>query len=203
MESHIDHISLRQADCAQFETGLVVPDLRKQRTVEPRDAIRSNVGEYLAGYWLLLVAGATGARPDAALRVRLKAGNEVGDDRPTLQYSRVQCVPFSTRSPPAGCRPLQIIGTMGGAVALSWQPTVSWSTTMHSQIIMDRHGDTRHEFDPADATSVGDAEVRFRELTGKGFRAVAFGEAAAARQGPPFFRSDVRETLFIPQLQGG
>ena len=44
---------------------------------------------------------------------------------------------------------------------------------MSRQIIMDSHGDTRHEFDPADAASVVGAEVRFRELTGKGFRAVA------------------------------
>jgi hypothetical protein len=74
---------------------------------------------------------------------------------------------------------------------------------MHSQIIMDRHGDTRHEFDPADATTVVDAEVRFRELTGKGFRAVALGKAGEPGRVLRSFDQTTEETLFIPQLQGG
>jgi len=44
---------------------------------------------------------------------------------------------------------------------------------MSIQIVMDRSGDTRHEFDAADSRAVRVAEERFRELTGKGFRAVA------------------------------
>ena len=73
---------------------------------------------------------------------------------------------------------------------------------MHSQIIMDCHGDTRHEFDPADTTVV-DAEVRFRELTGKGFRAVALGKAGEPGRVLRSFDPTAEETLFIPQLQGG
>ena len=74
---------------------------------------------------------------------------------------------------------------------------------MHTQIVMDRSGDTRHEFDPESSTAVADAERRFRELTGQGFRAVAL-----AREGEPGrllrdFDSTVEKTLFIPQLQGG
>ena len=37
---------------------------------------------------------------------------------------------------------------------------------MAIQIVMDRTGDTRHEFDNADAKSVMLAEERFHELTG-------------------------------------
>jgi hypothetical protein len=64
---------------------------------------------------------------------------------------------------------------------------------MALQIVMDRTGDTRHEFDASDATGVALAEERFRQLTGKGFRAVALGK----------YDPNVEETLFIPQLQGG
>jgi hypothetical protein len=33
---------------------------------------------------------------------------------------------------------------------------------------MDSNGDTRHEFDPADLSSLAAAEARFKELTSKG-----------------------------------
>jgi len=74
---------------------------------------------------------------------------------------------------------------------------------MHYQIVMDRQGDTRHAFDPADARGLAVAEQRFRELTGKGFRAVALrgdGEPGALLRE---FDAKVEQTLFIPQLQGG
>lgn len=74
---------------------------------------------------------------------------------------------------------------------------------MHAQMIMDRHGDTRHEFDPADILTVARAEERFRELTGKGFRAVALGKAGEPRKLLGSFDPTAEETLFIPQLQGG
>ena len=74
---------------------------------------------------------------------------------------------------------------------------------MSTQIVMDGHGDTRHDFDPNSAASVTSAEARFRELTGKGFTAVAL-----ARDGSPgtlvrHFDPKAEQTLFIPQLQGG
>ena len=47
------------------------------------------------------------------------------------------------------------------------------ASTTRVQIVMDRFGDTRHEFDAADAQAVALAEERFRELTGSGFRAAA------------------------------
>ena len=74
---------------------------------------------------------------------------------------------------------------------------------MRVQIVMDRHGDTRHEFDADDATEVIHAEERFRELTGKGFRAVALGKAGEPGKLMNRFDVDAEETLFIPQLQGG
>jgi hypothetical protein len=42
---------------------------------------------------------------------------------------------------------------------------------MATQIVMDHTGDSRHQFDPADARSVAEAEERFRMLTGAGFTA--------------------------------
>jgi hypothetical protein len=42
---------------------------------------------------------------------------------------------------------------------------------MAKQIVIDATGDTRHEFDAADATSVAEAERRFKALTGAGFTA--------------------------------
>jgi len=74
---------------------------------------------------------------------------------------------------------------------------------MHTQIVMDRHGDTRHVFDPTDGNEVARAEERFRELTGKGFRAVALrtdGEPGRLLQQ---FYHQAERTLFIPQLRGG
>jgi len=74
---------------------------------------------------------------------------------------------------------------------------------MAVQIVMDRTGDTRHEFDVADAKAVKLAEKRFRELTGKGFRAVALSEDGSPGTLLRKFDPEVEQTLFIPQLQGG
>jgi hypothetical protein len=74
---------------------------------------------------------------------------------------------------------------------------------MATQIVMDRTGDTRHEFDVADSTAVALAEQRFRQLTGKGFRAVALGSGGSPGKVISKFDPNVEETLFIPQLQGG
>jgi len=74
---------------------------------------------------------------------------------------------------------------------------------MSVQIVLDRSGDTRYEFDPSTPEALIRAEMRFRELTGKGFTAVALG-----KQGEPGslirdFDPLVEQTLFIPRLQGG
>ena len=74
---------------------------------------------------------------------------------------------------------------------------------MAVHIVMDRSGDTRHEFDIADTKGVALAEARFRELTGKGFRAVALGKDGAPGEVIGKFDREVEQTLFIPQLQGG
>jgi hypothetical protein len=73
---------------------------------------------------------------------------------------------------------------------------------MHQQIVMDISGDTRHQFDPEDATGVAEAEKRFRELTGAGFIAAkrtGTGTSELVRQ----FDPAARETVFIPRLVGG
>jgi hypothetical protein len=46
---------------------------------------------------------------------------------------------------------------------------------------MDHTGDTRHQFDPAEAAAVADAERRFKELTGYGFTAAKRFDAPKAR----------------------
>jgi hypothetical protein len=74
---------------------------------------------------------------------------------------------------------------------------------MAVQIVMDRTGDTRHEFDNADSRAVALAEERFRDLTGKGFRAVALGRDGGPGKLVRKFDPQVEQTLFIPQLQGG
>jgi hypothetical protein len=74
---------------------------------------------------------------------------------------------------------------------------------MSVQIIMDRNGDTRHEFDLSDAMAIALAEERFKKLTGRGFRAVALGKSGSPGKLIRDFDQNVEETLFIPQLQGG
>ena len=71
---------------------------------------------------------------------------------------------------------------------------------MPTQIIMDRCGDSRHQFDAADAAR---AEERFRGLTQRGFKAIALGENGAPNKLINKFDPLVERTLFIPQLQGG
>lgn len=71
-----------------------------------------------------------------------------------------------------------------------------------THIVMDRTGDTRHTFDPANSEAVKDAERRFKELTGLGFTAAertGHGEAKVTRS----FNPNAEETLFVPRLVGG
>jgi hypothetical protein len=73
---------------------------------------------------------------------------------------------------------------------------------MATQIVMDHTGDTRHQFDPTDASAVAEAEKRFKKLTGAGFTAakrLGGGKSEVIRS----FEPTAEETLFIPRLQGG
>ena len=74
---------------------------------------------------------------------------------------------------------------------------------MHLQIVMNSNGDTRHEFDPADLSSLAIAEARFQALTGKGFRAAALGKDGGPGELMRKFDPKAEQTLFIPQLRGG
>ena len=74
---------------------------------------------------------------------------------------------------------------------------------MRVQIVMYRSGDTRHAFDAGDADSLANAEQRFQELTGKGFRAVALNKDGQRGRLLHEFDPEAEETLFVPQLQGG
>jgi hypothetical protein len=74
--------------------------------------------------------------------------------------------------------------------------------TMATQIVMDHTGDTRHQFDPADAGALAEAEVRFKELIGVGFTAAKRlddGKSEVLRS----FDPTAEETLFVPRLIGG
>ena len=73
---------------------------------------------------------------------------------------------------------------------------------MAKQIVMDATGDTRHEFDAADAVAVVEAENRFKQLTGAGFTAAVRrgdGRSELLRS----FDPAAEETVFFPRLQGG
>jgi hypothetical protein len=75
-------------------------------------------------------------------------------------------------------------------------------TAMARQIVMDRTGDTRHEFDPRDCAALAEAERRFKELTGAGFTAakrVGDGQSELLRS----FDPAAEETIFVPRLKGG
>ena len=89
-----------------------------------------------------------------------------------------------------------------GTGEVTWRlPANSVECPMKTHIIMDRRGDTRHEFDAACPVALAEAEERFRDLTGKGFRAVALGTDGKVLMRR--FDPEVEQTLFIPQLVGG
>jgi hypothetical protein len=73
---------------------------------------------------------------------------------------------------------------------------------MAKQIVMDATGDTRHEFDPADAAAVAEALARFKELTGAGFTAAVRREAGTSELIRDFDPA-AEETVFFPRLRGG
>ena len=77
------------------------------------------------------------------------------------------------------------------------------ANTKRVQIVMDHLGDTRHEFDAADARAVAQAEERFRQLTGSGFRAASLSGDGSPGKLIRSFDPQVEQTLFIPQLKGG
>ena len=73
---------------------------------------------------------------------------------------------------------------------------------MASQIVMDATGDTRHEFNPADAAAVAEAERRFKQLTEAGFTAaVRRGEGGSELVRS--FDPTAEETVFFPRIRGG
>lgn len=74
---------------------------------------------------------------------------------------------------------------------------------MGIQIIMDRNGDTRRQFDSNDAQSVVRAKELFEHLTGKGYRAVALADNGEQGELLKGFDEKAERTLFIPQLKGG
>lgn len=74
--------------------------------------------------------------------------------------------------------------------------------TKRTQIVMDHTGDSRHEFDAADAAAVSAAEKRFEELVGAGFTAAERTGAGTSRVVRKFDAA-AKEVIFVPRLQGG
>jgi hypothetical protein len=92
-------------------------------------------------------------------------------------------------------------GTMFASYIARWLE-IFGVLAMATQIVMDHTGDTRHYFDTKDVQALGQAEERFRELTGVGFTAAvrtAAGEVSLVRS----FDPTAEETLFFPRLVGG
>jgi hypothetical protein len=73
---------------------------------------------------------------------------------------------------------------------------------LHTQVVMDHSGDSRHYFDPNDDASLAEAKHRFQQLTNAGYvaaRRTGNGTSELLRQ----FEATAQETLFIPRLVGG
>jgi hypothetical protein len=73
---------------------------------------------------------------------------------------------------------------------------------MHTLIIMDHTGDSRHHFDPNDNVEVLEAHRRFRELSKAGYTAAKRTGCSTAERILEFDPT-AKETLFIPRLVGG
>lgn len=68
--------------------------------------------------------------------------------------------------------------------------------------ILDQSGHSEETY-TADKLSTAQAMARFAELTGKGFKAVAPGQAGDAGTVMKTFDPTQESVLFIPALQGG
>ena len=73
---------------------------------------------------------------------------------------------------------------------------------MPRQIVMDSTGDTRFEFNSADAAAVTEALARFKQLTDAGFTA-AVRKGSGSSELVRHFDPTADETLFFPRLRGG
>lgn len=75
--------------------------------------------------------------------------------------------------------------------------------TKFVQRVMDHTGDTRHEFDPANAAEVATAMARFTELTGEKKYSAAKRRPDGQLEKVRAFDPSEQETVFHPPLQGG
>jgi hypothetical protein len=73
---------------------------------------------------------------------------------------------------------------------------------MHTLIVMDHTGDSRHQFDPTNTVEVLEARSRFHELSTAGYTAAkrtGSGGSELIRE----FDPSVKETVLFPRLVGG
>jgi hypothetical protein len=73
---------------------------------------------------------------------------------------------------------------------------------MARQIVMDVTGDTRHEFNPANAAAVAEALALFNQLTDAGFAAAVRRDQWSSEL-VRHFDPVADETVFFPRLRGG
>jgi hypothetical protein len=74
---------------------------------------------------------------------------------------------------------------------------------MPVQIVIDHAGDTRYNFQIDDLRAIVEAEARFKQLTGKGFRAIETGKRGQPGRLLTEFDPGTEITVFVPPLQGG
>jgi hypothetical protein len=137
----------------------------------------------------------------------------IRDSPPTfaIKLARQREIAPDVWAPPDGDRRALAHGQFTASALLSLRAgrnraynsgTLQRRISMATQIVMDRTGDTRHNFDAKNADAVSKAEERFRELTGAGFTAAvrtSSGEPVVKRT----FDPNAEETLFFPRLVGG
>jgi hypothetical protein len=73
---------------------------------------------------------------------------------------------------------------------------------MHTLIVMDHTGDSRHQFDPTNTIEVLEAQSRFHALRKAGYtaaRRTGGGRSELIRE----FDPAVKETVLFPRLVGG
>jgi hypothetical protein len=90
----------------------------------------------------------------------------------------------------------------GCSIDSRWLAPGGGESGMYTQIVMDRNGDTRHDFDPTDDAAVRKAMDRFVELTRQGYIA-AKRTANGTSEKIKAFDPTATETLFVPPMAGG
>jgi len=69
--------------------------------------------------------------------------------------------------------------------------------------VMDHSGDVKKIWDPTKPVEVEDAELSFKNLTSKGYRAYKTDEKGDKGEQMKSFEASAGRVIFVPQMQGG